>query len=256
MKEFSYIHPNAKISSSAEIGPFCYIGEDVEIGDNCKLLSHVIIKGPTKINSGNTFYQFSTIGEDTPDKKFKGEKTTLLIGHDNIFREGVTIHRGTTQDEGETSIGDNNLFMAYTHVAHDCRVGSHNIMANNSGLAGHVHIGNHVTLGGYTLVHQFCKIGDFAFTGLNTVITMDVPAYVKIAANPARPIGLNTVGLQRHGFDESKINILKKAYRGLYRKGYSLKEAIDYLNDLNQSQNGLLDSFINSIQSSERGILR
>jgi UDP-N-acetylglucosamine acyltransferase len=256
MKEFSYIHPNAKISSSAEIGPFCYIGEDVEIGDNCKLLSHVIIKGPTKINSGNTFYQFSTIGEGTPDKKFKGEKTSLLIGQDNIFREGVTIHRGTIQDEGVTSIGDNNLFMAYTHVAHDCRVGSHNVMANNAGLAGHVHIGNYVTLAGYTLVHQFCKIGDFAFTGLNTVITMDVPAYVKIAANPARPIGLNTVGLQRHGFDENKINVLKKAYRGLYRKGYSLKEAINYLEDLNREHSGLLDAFLHSVKSSERGILR
>jgi UDP-N-acetylglucosamine acyltransferase len=256
MKEFSYIHPSAKISSSAEIGPFCYIGEDVEIGDNCKLLSHVIIKGPTKISSGNTFYQFSTIGEDTPDKKFMGEKTSLLIGQDNIFREGVTIHRGTIQDEGVTSIGDNNLFMAYTHVAHDCRVGSHNVMANNAGLAGHVHIGNYVTLAGYTLVHQFCKIGDFAFTGLNTVITMDVPAYVKIAANPARPIGLNTVGLQRHGFDENKINVLKKAYRGLYRKGYSLKEAINYLEDLNREHSGLLDAFLHSVKSSERGILR
>ena len=168
----------------------------------------------------------------------------------------MTIHRGTIQDEGVTSIGDNNLFMAYTHVAHDCRVGSHNVMANNAGLAGHVHIGNYVTLAGYTLVHQFCKIGDFAFTGLNTVITMDVPAYVKIAANPARPIGLNTVGLQRHGFDENKINVLKKAYRGLYRKGYSLKEAINYLEDLNQEHSGLLDAFLHSVKSSERGILR
>ncbi|MEK9649932.1 MAG: acyl-ACP--UDP-N-acetylglucosamine O-acyltransferase [Gammaproteobacteria bacterium] len=256
MKDLSYIHPNAKISSSAYIGPFCYIGEEVEIGDNCKLLSHVIIKGPTKIGSGNIFYQFSTIGEDTPDKKFKGEKTYLLIGKDNIFREGVTIHRGTIQDQGVTTIENSNLFMAYTHVAHDCRVGSNNIMANNSGLAGHVNVGNYVTLGGYTLVHQFCRIGDFAFTGLNTVITMDIPAYVKIAANPARPIGLNTVGLQRHGFDESKINILKKAYRGLYRKGLSLSDAIKYLEELNQEHAGLLDVFLYSVKSSERGILR
>lgn len=256
MDNFSFIHPSSKINASAYIGPFCYIGEDVEIGDNCILHSHVVIKGPTKISSGNIFYQFSTIGEDTPDKKFKGERTLLKIGKNNIFREGVTVHRGTVQDEGITSIEDNNLFMAYTHVAHDCRVGSNNVMANNSGLAGHVHIGNNAILGGYTLVHQFCKIGDFAFTGLNTVITMDIPAYVKIASNPARPIGLNTVGLQRHGFDESKINVLKKAYRALYRKGLSLEEAVKVIEDLNHDHTGLLDIFLNSIKTSERGILR
>jgi len=256
MDNFSFIHPSSKISASADIGPFCFIGEDVEIGDNCILHSHVVIKGPTKISSGNIFYQFSTIGEDTPDKKFKGERTLLTIGKNNIFREGVTVHRGTVQDEGITSIEDNNLFMAYTHVAHDCRVGSNNVMANNSGLAGHVHIGNNVILGGYTLVHQFCKIGDFAFTGLNTVITMDIPAYVKIAANPARPIGLNTVGLQRYGFDESNINLLKKAYRALYRKGLSLQEAIKSIEQLNHDHAGILDTFLNSIKTSERGILR
>jgi UDP-N-acetylglucosamine acyltransferase len=256
MKDQSYIHPSAKISSSAEIGPFCFIGEDVEIGDNCRLLSHVIIKGPTKIGPENVFYQFSTIGEDTPDKKYKGEKTSLIIGRNNVFREGVTIHRGTMQDHGVTSIADNNLFMAYTHIAHDCMIGSHNVLANNAALAGHVHIGNNVTLAGYTLVHQFCKIGDFAFTGINTIITMDIPAYVKIASNPARPIGLNTIGLQRHGFDDIKINILKKAYRALYRKGYSLKEAVKYLEGLNEQHEGLLEIFLQSIKSSERGILR
>ena len=176
------IHPTAiisekaKIATSATIGPYCIIGADVEIGNDCSFLSHVVVKGPTIIEEGNIFYQFSTIGEDTPDKKYKGEKTKLLIGKKNIFREGVTVHRGTTQDKNETIIGNENLFMAYTHVAHDCIVGDKNVFANNAGIAGHVVVGNNITIGALTTIHQFCKIGDFSFVGMNTSITMDVPA--------------------------------------------------------------------------------
>ncbi|MAJ45210.1 MAG: acyl-[acyl-carrier-protein]--UDP-N-acetylglucosamine O-acyltransferase [Candidatus Marinimicrobia bacterium] len=252
----SIIDPTAIIDKSSKIGPFCVIGPDVEIGPDCILHSHVVIKGPTKINEGNAFYQFSTIGEDTPDKKYDGEDTTLEIGKNNIFREGVTVHRGTVQDKSKTIIGDENLFMAYSHIAHDCIVGNQNIFANTAGLAGHVTIGNNVILGAVTLVHQFCSLGDHSFTGLNTLITMDVPAFVKVAANPARPIGLNTIGMQRNNFDNDSINLIKKAYRIIYRKGYSLSEAIKNLHALNQEENAALTTFISSIERSERGLIR
>ena len=216
----SIIHPASKIDDSVEIGPFCIIGENVEIKKGTKLLSHVVLKGPTTVGEDNTFYQFSTIGEDTPDKKYAGEATTLEIGDNNIFREGVTVHRGTVQDQSKTVIGNENLFMAYVHIAHDCIVGDNNVFANATCLAGHVKVGNNVVLGGVTLVHQFCSLGDHSFTGINTIITMDDPAFVKVAANPARPIGLNTVGMQRNDFDNDSINIIKKAYRIIYRKSY------------------------------------
>jgi len=252
----SIIDPSAKIHSSVKIGPFCMIGPNVTIGPNCILHSHVVIKGPTIIDEDNIFYQFSTIGEDTPDKKYAGEETSLEIGKANIFREGVTVHRGTVQDKAKTVIGDGNLFMAYTHIAHDCEIGNHNVFANTAGLAGHVTLGNHVTLGAVTLIHQFCHLGDYSFTGLNTIITMDVPAFVKVAANPARPIGLNSIGMERNNFDTESINLIKKAYRIVYRKGYSLQDAIKHLHALNAEANPALDTFISSIEGSERGLLR
>ena len=252
----SVIDPSAKIDQSTTIGPFCVIGPNVEIGPNCILHSHVVIKGPTRIREGNIFYQFSTIGEDTPDKKYSGEATTLEIGKNNIFREGVTVHRGTVQDKSKTVIGDGNLFMAYSHIAHDCVVGNANVFANTAGLAGHVTVGNNVVLGAVTLVHQFCSLGDYSFTGLNTLITMDVPAFVKVAANPARPIGLNTVGMQRNNFDNDSVNLVKKAYRIIYRKGYSLEDAVKKLHALNQDNNPALATFISSVERSKRGLLR
>ena len=253
----SIIHPSAKIDNSVEIGPFCIIGENVEIKKGTKLISHVVLKGPTTIGKDNIIYQFSTIGDDTPDKKYKGERTKLIIGDNNIFREGVTVHRGTIQDKGITQIGSNNLFMAYTHVAHDCIVGDNNIFANLTGIAGHVSIGNNVNIGAITTVHQFCKMGDYSFAGMNTSITMDVPAYVKVASDPARVIGLNSVGMTRNGINKESISLMKKAYKLLYRKNLKIEKAIEQIKGLyNDSNDQHLKTFIKSLEISERGILR
>ena len=253
----SIIHPSSKIDDSVEIGPFCIIGEDVEIKKGTKLLSHVVLKGPTTVGEDNIFYQFSTIGEDTPDKKFKGENTRLEIGHRNIFREGVTVHRGTIQDKGLTVIGSDNLLMAYSHIAHDCIVGSNNVFANNAGIAGHVRVGSNITLGAVTTIHQFCSIGDYSFIGMNTSINMDIPAYVKVAADPARVIGLNSVGMGRNEISSDSISLIKKAYKLVYRKGLKIGEAIKKSKALNEDINdAYLNIFIDSLEVSERGILR
>ncbi len=253
----SIIHPKSKIDDSVEIGPFCIVGEDVEIKKGSKLLSHVVLKGPTSIGEENIFYQFSTIGEDTPDKKFKGEKTKLEIGNTNIFREGVTVHRGTVQDNSITSIGSDNLLMAYSHIAHDCVVGDGNVFANNAGIAGHVCVGNNITIGALTTIHQFCNIGDYSFIGMNTSINMDIPAYVKVAADPARVIGLNSVGMTRKNITSDSISLIKKAYKLVYRKGLKIEEAIKKSKELNKKANDpFLNVFIQSLEVSERGILR
>ena len=253
----SIIHDNSKIDDSVEIGPFCIIDEDVEIKKGTKLLSHVVLRGPTLIGEDNVFYQFSTIGEDTPDKKFKGEKTRLEIGDRNIFREGVTVHRGTVQDKSLTSIGSDNLLMAYSHVAHDCVVGDGNVFANNAGIAGHVYVGNNITIGALTTIHQFCHIGDYSFIGMNTSINMDIPAFVKVAADPARIIGLNSVGMIRNNISSESISLIKKAYKLVYRKGLKINDAIKKIKELNIDQkDSFLDIFIKSLEISERGILR
>ena len=253
----SIIHPKSKIDDSVEIGPFCIVGEDVEIKKGSKLLSHIVLKGPTSIGEENIFYQFSTIGEDTPDKKFKGEKTKLEIGNRNIFREGVTVHRGTVQDNSITSIGSDNLLMAYSHIAHDCVVGDGNVFANNAGIAGHVSVGNNITIGALTTIHQFCSIGDYSFIGMNTSINMDIPAYVKVAADPARVVGLNSIGMTRNNITSDSISLIKKAYKLVYRKGLKIEEAIKKSIELNKkAKDPFLDVFIQSLEVSERGILR
>ena len=253
----SIVSNSANIQPSVNIGPFCIIGDNVEIDSGSSILSHSVVKGPTKIGKNNTIYQFSSIGEDTPDKKYKGEKTELIIGDDNIFREGTTIHRGTIQDKALTKIGNNNLFMAYAHVAHDCIVGDSNVFANSAGIAGHVEVGNFVTLGGFSAVHQFCILGDYSFVGMNSSITMDIPAYVKVASNPARVIGLNSVGMSRNEISSDSISLIKKAYKLIYKKGYRLDDAMNKLLLLSEENNDkFLDIFIKSIQSSNRGILR
>ena len=253
----SIVSTKTKIHQSVNIGPFCIIGDDVEIDEGTNILSHAVIKGPTKIGKNNVIYQFSSIGEDTPDKKYKGEDTQLIIGDNNIFREGVTIHRGTIQDKGITKIGNSNLLMAYTHIAHDCLVGNSNIFANNAGIAGHVAIGNYVVIGGYSAVHQFCSLGDYSFAGMNTSITMDVPAYIKVASNPARVIGLNSVGMSRNNIPPESISLIKKAFKIIYKKGLKLEESLKEIDILSAETNDTyLAIFSQSIKASSRGILR
>lgn len=253
--ETSIVHPSSKIDDSVEIGPFCIVGENVEIKKDTKLLSHVVIKGPTSIGENNIFYQFSTIGDDTPDKKFKGEKTKLEIGDNNIFREGVTVNRGTVQENSKTIIGSRNLFMAYVHVAHDCIIEDDVVMVNNSAIAGCVKLEKGVILGGFSLVHQFCNIGAHSFSAMGSAVSKDVPAFVRVSGNPAKARGLNTTGIARLNMSKESSYALKEAYKILYMRKIPLVEAIKEIKknfDHIPEVNLLLDS----IKISDRGIVR
>jgi UDP-N-acetylglucosamine acyltransferase len=249
------VDPSARIAADAEIGPWTVIGPDVEIGAGTRIASHVVVKGPTTIGSNNRILQFSTIGEDTSDMKYKGEVTRLVIGDNNIIREGVTIHRGTVQDRGETTIGNHNLLMAYVHIGHDSAIGNHCILVNNASLAGHVHIGDWAILGGYALVHQFCHIGAHAFLGASTYITKDVPAYVLVAGNPAEVSSINVEGLKRRGFSADAINALRRAYKIIYRQGMNVDEALSELRTM-ASETAEVQLLIDSLVNSKRGIVR
>ena len=220
------IDPSAKLADDVEVGPFSVIGPGVEIGEGTVVASHVVIKGPTTIGKHNRIFQFSTVGEDTPDLKYNGEPTTLVIGDQNTIREGVTIHRGTVQDRSETAIGDHNLLMAYAHVGHDSVIGNHCILVNNVALAGHVVVGDWAILAGYAIVAQYCRVGAHSFTGAAGFINRDVPAYVMAAGNPAAPKTVNAEGLKRRGFSKEQIREISRAYKLLYRRGLSLEEAL------------------------------
>jgi UDP-N-acetylglucosamine acyltransferase len=249
------VDPSARIAADVEIGPWTLIGADVEIGAGTRIASHVVIKGPTTIGRNNQILQFSTIGEDTPDMKYKGEPTRLVIGDNNQIREGVTIHRGTVQDRGETVIGNHNLLMAYVHIGHDSVIGDHCIFVNNASLAGHVHVGDWAILGGYALVHQFCRIGAHAFLGASTFVTKDVPAYVLVAGNPAEASNINVEGLKRRGFSSEAINALRKAYKIIYRQGMTIEAVLTEL-DLMVAAQPEVQLLIDSLKNSTRGIVR
>ena len=249
------IHPSAKLAPDVQVGPWTVIGPDVEIGEGSVIASHVVIKGPTVIGKHNRIFQFSTVGEDTPDLKYKGEPTRLVIGDQNTIREGVTIHRGTIQDRSETTIGNHNLLMAYVHVGHDSVIGNHCILVNNVALAGHVHIGDWAILSGFTLVHQFCKIGAHSFSGMGSAIGKDVPAYIMVNGSPAEAKNINVEGLRRRGFTKDDINLLTKAYKIIYRRGLTLDEALAELNPL-AAESPALQLLVDSLNSSTRGIVR
>ena len=249
------IDPAAKLADDVVVGPWSIIGPDVEIGEGTVLGPNVIIKGPTRIGKHNRVYQFSSLGEDTPDRKYKGEPTRLVIGDHNIIREGVTMHRGTIQDRDETTVGDHNLIMAYAHIGHDSVVGNHCILVNNVALAGHVHIGDWAILSGYTLVHQFCHIGAHSFAGMGTAIGKDVPAYVTVSGNPAEARSMNFEGLRRRGFSAESIQALRRAYKTVYRQGLTIEEALAELVEPSL-QFPEVAVFRDSIQASSRGITR
>ena len=216
------IHPSVKIGSNVRVGPWCVIGENVTIGSDSVLDSHIVIKKNTKIGEGNRIFQFSSIGEDPADKKFSGEETWLEIGDQNIFREGVTAHRGTRSGGGITKIGSNNLLMPYVHIAHDCFIGNHILMANGAQLAGHVLIEDHATLGGFSLIHQFVRIGRNSFTSMGSAVNLDLPPYCLASGNYARAIGLNRVGLRRFGMESKVLDALSRAFRMLVQRRLEL----------------------------------
>jgi len=253
--EQAIIEPGAVIGKNVTIGPWTYVNKDVVIGDDCIISSNVVINGPTKIGKGNRIFQFASIGEDCQDLKYAGEHTELVIGDNNTFREGCTIHRGTIQDNSLTQIGNNNLFMAYAHVAHDCIVGDHCILANNASIAGHVHVGDNVILGGMSGVHQFCRIGSHAFVGASSLVLKDIPPYVMSSGQPIKPFGLNSEGLKRRGFSKDVILTLRRAYKAVYKKGLSVDEAIAEMLKLS-SDTPELTEFSDFIRDSKRGIIR
>jgi len=248
------IDPSAKIGNNVTVGPWTTIGPDVEIGDDCDIASHVVIKGPTTMGSGNSIFQFSTIGDGTPDLKYKGEPTKLIIGDNNVIREGVTIHRGTVQDQGETVIGNNNLLMAYAHVGHDCVIGDHAILVNNASISGHVYVGDWAILSGYALVHQFVHIGAHCFVGPAAFVYHDIPAFITAFGSPAEPRTINREGLKRRGFDADQIALANQAYKLLYRRGLQLDESIKAIKKLGDDP--LIKMFLTSLENSTRGIIR
>lgn len=256
------IHPTAIIDSAANldntvtVGPYSVVGPGVEIGKNTVIGSHCVIAGPASIGVDNHIYQFCSIGEDPQDKKYTGEKESrLIIGDRNTIREYCTFNRGTGAGGGVTRLGNDNWIMAYVHIAHDCIIGDSNTFANNTTLAGHVNIENHVIFGGFTGIHQFCRIGSYCFSAISSVIVKDVPPYLMITGNTARPCGLNREGLRRHGFSADRINNLRQAYRILYRDGLMLNEAIERLTELAE-ENQDIEHFVSFIKESERGITR
>ncbi|MEE8428968.1 MAG: acyl-ACP--UDP-N-acetylglucosamine O-acyltransferase [Gammaproteobacteria bacterium] len=220
------IDPGAQIDSDVSVGPFVVIGAGVEIEKGTWIGPNVVIEGPTRIGRDNKIFPFAVIGGDPQDRKYGGEDTRLEIGDGNVIREYCSISRGTAQDQGVTRIGDDNWIMAYVHIAHDCRVGAHTVFANNATLAGHVEIEDYATLGGFTLVHQFCRIGAYAFSGMGTAISKDVPPNITVNGSPARARCLNTEGLARHGFGPDVIQELRQSYKTLYRSELTLDQAL------------------------------
>lgn len=255
------IHPTAiidgkaKLAGDVSVGPYSVIGADVEIGAGCQIASHVVIEGPAKIGKNNRFFQFASIGAEPQDKKYGGEATLLEIGDNNLFRESVTINRGTAQGGGITKIGHNNWIMAYVHIAHDCIIGDDNIFANNASLAGHVLVDDYVILGGFTLVSQFNSLGAHAFSAMGSVISRNVPPYVLVSGHMAEPVGVNVEGLKRRGFSDSQIRNIRQAYKLVYRSGLRLEDARRKLDLIDQEADELA-CFIAFLDNQKGGIIR
>jgi UDP-N-acetylglucosamine acyltransferase len=249
------VDPKAELASDVEVGAFAVIGADVAIGPGSRIGPHAVVTGPTRMGRENVVFQFASIGAAPQDKKYAGEPTRLEIGDRNMFRECCTINRGTTKDRNVTTIGNDNWFMAYTHVAHDCVVGNNCILSNFATLGGHVELGDWVIMAGFSGIHQFCKVGAHAFLANNTAVTRDVPPYVLVTGQPAEPHSVNSEGLKRRGFTEQQIRNIRSAYRILYRDGLKLAEAVGKLRALVPEQPEL-GIFVDFIASSERSLVR
>ena len=249
------VSEKARIADNVEIGPYSVIGDDVEIDSGTRIGSHVVVEGPTKIGKDNHIYAFVALGGDPQDKKYAGESTRLIIGDRNTIREFCTFSRGTSQDLGDTIIGDDNWIMAYVHIAHDCVIGNQTIMANNVTLAGHVHVGDWVIMGGFSGAHQFCKIGAHAFLGMYSGVNRDVAAYTTVSGQPAVARAINSEGLKRRGFTAEQIANIKNAYRITFRQSKPKEQAIEEIAELVASQPEL-EIFLESLRSSERGLTR
>jgi len=249
------IDPSARIGANVSIGPWTIIGPDVELGDDCRIASHVVIKGPTRFGQRNRVFQFASIGEDTSDLSYRGEPTELLIGDDNVFREGVNIHRGTVKDQGRTRIGNHGLFMPYVHVAHDCVIGDHVVLANYAAVSGHVRVGDYANFGGYAGVAQYRSVGAYTHVAAMSLVIKDVPDYVTAGGNPASAIGLNVEGLRRRGHAPEVIAALRDAYRVVYRSGLTVAEALAQLAP-QAGEFPQVAAFVGSIRDSRWGIVR
>ncbi len=253
------IDPKAELDSSVEVGPYSVIGPNVRIGARTRIASHVVIEGHTTIGEDNNIFQFASLGGMPQDMKFAGETTYLEIGDRNTIREYCTFNVGTVQDEGVTRLGNDNWIMAYVHLAHDVKVGDHTIFANNAQLAGHVHIGDWVILGGFTMVHQFCRIGAHAMTGAGSRVTQDISPFVLVSGMPPATYGINSVGLNRRGFTASQISDIKRAYKTVFRSDLPLEEAkAKLLEDAKVSEEAgeYIRQMHEFIDKSERGLLR
>lgn len=249
------IDPSAELDSSVDVGAYSVIGAKVQMDAGCIVHPHAVISGPTRMGKNNQIYSFASVGAAPQDKKYAGEDTVLLMGDGNVIRESATLNRGTVQGGGKTVLGDDNWIMAYVHIAHDCVVGSHTIFANSATLAGHVTIDDYVILGGFTLVHQFCRIGAHAFTGMGAKINGDVPPFVMIAGEMSSPRGINTEGLKRRGFTTAQITAIKRAYKTLYSSDLPLKSACEQLREIAQDDQNIAQ-ILSLVQASERGIQR
>ena len=249
------VEPGARLAPGVRVGAYSLIGPQVEIGEGTTIGPHVVLEGRTRIGRNNRIWQFCSIGAEPQDKKYAGQDTAVEIGDGNSIREFVTINRGTAEDAGVTRVGNDNWIMAYVHFAHDCQIGSHTIIANYSGLAGHVHIGDWAILGGVTLVHQFVRVGAHSFTGIATVLDRDLPPYVGAVGNRAQPYGINTVGLRRRGFSQASLDALKRAYKTIYRRGLVQEEILREL-AAQAKDSAEVQPLIDFLASSKRGIVR
>ncbi len=249
------VDSRAELADDVQVGAYSIIGANVKIGAGTTIGPHVVIKGHTSLGRDNHIYQFCSIGEDPQYKKYANEVTRLEVGDRNMIREYTSMHRGTQQDNSLTKIGNDNLFMAYTHVAHDCIIGNHVIMANGASLAGHVRLNSHAILGGFTLVHQFTQIGQYSFSAMGSAITQDIPPFVMVGGRPTRPHGINSVGMERNGISAEDIRLIRKAYKMIYKMNLRLEDAIDQMEDLAGDSKELSD-MVNFLRNVTRGILR